>query len=468
MQVKKLTLLLVMIMMGAMFLVACGGTEEPAEETTTSETVAEEETMEEEEPMEEAAEPTEEPMEEEAEPTEEPMEEAAEPTEEPTEEPMEEDAAMETTATLTIWADENRIPVLETLKDQVAEEIGVELVLQQVAIGDMGEQVRIAIPAGEGPDIFITAHDQIGSYIDGGLIAPIDLGAKTDQFVGSGLEAFTYNSELYGMPYALENVALFRNVDLVPEPVETWDDFVAVSQALIDEGTVENGTVFPNTNYHIYGIHTSFGGYIFNQDADGNFIPEEVGLDTPEFIASGEFIQELVDSGIVPSTADGQTADALFQEGSIPFVINGPWALNAYREAGVNYVVDPIPAGPAGPGAPFLGVQGFVVNALSEQATLAEVFLTEYIATTEIMDAFQEQDPRIPAWQETFEKVDDADLAGFGAVAPIASPMPNIPQMGAVWGSWGDAVTIIMNGEQTAEEALTNGASQIRDAIGGS
>jgi maltose-binding protein MalE len=378
---------------------------------------------------------------------------------------VEEAAPAETTATLRIWADENRIPVLESLKEQVAETIGVELILEQVALGDMAEQVRIAIPAGEGPDIFIAPHDQIGSYIDGGLISPIDLGAKADSFVSSSLTAFTYNSELYGMPYASENVAFFRNADLVPEPVETFDDMVAVCKELMDAGTIENCTVFPNTNYHIYALHTAFGGYIFGQDADGNYLPDDVGLDSEGFIASGDFIQQLVEEGMVPSTADGATADALFSEGKIPFVINGPWALNAYREAGVNYVVDPIPAGPAGPGAPFLGVQGFVVNALSEQQLLAQTFLTELVASDEIMQAIQEQDPRIPAWQTTLDAVDDEDLAGFGAISPYASPMPNIPQMGAVWGSWGDAVQVIMNGEQTAEEALTNGATQIREAI---
>lgn len=425
---KKLYLMFIIMLLGALVLVACGGseTEDPTPETQATEAPADE-------------------------PTEEPAEEASEPS--------------ETTATLRVWADENRIPVLESLKDQVAETIGVELILEQVALGDMAEQVRIAIPAGEGPDIFIAPHDQIGSYIEGGLIAPIDLGAKADGFVPSALTAFTYNSELYGMPYATENVAFFRNADLVPEPAETWDDVQAACAGLIDEGTVEFCTVFANTNYHIYGVHTSFGGYIFGQDADGNYLPSDVGLDSEGFIASGQFIQDWVDAGFIPATADGQTADALFMEGNLPFVLNGPWALNDYRGSGVNYVVDPIPAGTAGPGAPFLGVQGFVINGLSENQLLAQAFLTELVASDEIMQAFQDQDPRIPAWTATLDAMDDEDLAGFGVITPYASPMPNIPAMGAVWGSWGDAVQLIMNGEATPEDALTNAATQIREAI---
>lgn len=460
---KKWYVLVMMLLLSALVLSACGGSE-PAEETAVEEPAAEapaeEEAVEEpaaEEPAEEEpVEEVEEPMEEEAE---EPMEEEA------AEEPMEEEAAADM-PTLIVMADENLAPILETFTDQIAQDIGINLEIQQVAFGEIGNQVRVSIPAGEGPDIFITAHDQIGNYIEGGLIAPIDLGAKEGEFVESSLEAFSYGGELYGLPYATENVALFRNTDLVPEPIESWEDLIAVSQALIDEGTVVNGTVFPNTNYHIYGVHSAFGGYIFGKDENGGLNPQDVGLDSEGFIASGEFIQQLVADGIIPSAADGSAADAQFIEGQIPFVINGPWALNSYREGGIPYSVDPLPTGPAGDGAPFLGSRGFLVNGLSENQLLAQTFLTELVATEEFMTELYSKDPRIPAFIPTLEQVEDEDLAGFAAISPIANPMPNIPEMGAVWDAWGSSVQVIMNGEQTPEEALTNGADQIREAIG--
>jgi branched-chain amino acid transport system substrate-binding protein len=45
--------------------------------------------------------------------------------------------------------------------------------------------------------------------------------------------------------------------------------------------------------------------------------------------------------------------------------------------------------------------------------------------------------------------------------------MPAIPEMGAVWGAWGDAVTIIFQGQQAADEAFINAADQVRNAIAG-
>ena len=455
---NKLFLLVIALLLGVMVLSACGGNPEEAAESPATEA---EEQMESptEAPMEEPTEsPTEAPMEEPTEaPTEAPME---EPTEAPTEE-----AAAETTAKLVIWADDKRIPVLETLVDDFAASAGVEVVLEQVQLQDMLEQTRVAIPAGEGPDIFITAHDQIGQYVEGGLISPIDLGDKAADIAPNALDAFNYNSQLYALPYATENVALIRNVDLVPEPVTTWDEMLAVTKALIDDGTIENTTVIPS-DYAIIGLHNAFGGYLFGQDADGNYLPDDVGLDSPGFIASGEWLQKAVADGYISSTKDYATANALFAEGGIPFILNGPWALGEYRDAGINFSVDPLPSGPEGPGAPFLGAQGFVVNAQSENQLLAQTFLTELVATDAVMADFQAQDPRIPAWLPTLAVLDDADLAAFGVAGEAAQPMPNIPAMGSVWGSWGDANQLVMNGEDVTA-TYTNAAEQIRAAIAG-
>ncbi len=451
---NRLFLMVIVLLMGALVLSACGGGEEAAE--APAEAPAEEAEAPAEEPMEE---PTEEPMEE---PTEEPME---EPTEEPMEE-AEEAAPVETSATLTILADETLAPILETFIPEYAAQAGIEVVIETVAFGDITERITNAIPAGEGPDIFVSSHDRIGDYIASGLITPVDVSSVEDNLLDSATDAFTFNGEVYALPYATENVALFRNADLVPEPVETWDEMMEVGAALIEDGSVQNVTIFPNTDYHLYGLNTAYGGYIFGLDDQGNFNPQDVGLDSPGFIASGEFIQEAVDAGYVPSTPDGAAADALFAEGGIPFVINGPWGLNTYREAGVNYVVDPLPAGPEGPGAPFLGARGFMINAQSPNQLLAQAFLTELIATDEIMAEIQAKDPRIPAWIPVLEAEDDEDIAAFGVITPYAQPMPNIPQMGAVWGSWSPAMQLVMNGEDVTE-SLTNGANQIREAIAG-
>ncbi len=70
-------------------------------------------------------------------------------------------------------------------------------------------------------------------------IAPIDLGADADLYADVAIEAFTYDGALYGVPYAIENIALVRNVDLVPEAPATFEDLEATALALQADGTVD-------------------------------------------------------------------------------------------------------------------------------------------------------------------------------------------------------------------------------------
>jgi arabinogalactan oligomer/maltooligosaccharide transport system substrate-binding protein len=66
----------------------------------------------------------------------------------------------------------------------------------------------------------------------------------------------------------------------------------------------------------------------------------------------------------------------------------------------------PLPTSPLPlqPGAPFLGVQGFMVNAFSKNQLLAQTFLQTFVATDATMQAFFDQDPRISAWLPVSER----------------------------------------------------------------
>jgi maltose/maltodextrin transport system substrate-binding protein/arabinogalactan oligomer/maltooligosaccharide transport system substrate-binding protein len=43
--------------------------------------------------------------------------------------------------------------------------------------------------------------------------------------------------------------------------------------------------------------------------------------------------------------------------------------------------------------------------------------------------------------------------------------MPAIPEMSSVWTAWGDAITLVAQGQVTAEEAFTTAGEQIRTLI---
>jgi maltose-binding protein MalE len=163
---------------------------------------------------------------------------------------------------------------------------------------------------------------------------------------------------------------------------------------------------------------------------------------------------------------DGGLLLSAFQNGDAAMIISGPWALGGFRAANSPYAIAPIPEGTE-PGRPFLGVRGFMINAFSENQLLAQTFLQEFIATDETMQAFYELDPRPSAWKDLAKTMDDKDLVAIMQIGENADPMPNIPEMNAVWGAWGDAMELISTQKMDPKEALDNAQKQIEAAIAG-
>jgi maltose-binding protein MalE len=448
---NKLLFLLSLLVVAAMVLTACGGgqpTQAPAAPAAPA--------------VEEAA-PTEAPAAEAA-PTEAPAEEAAAPTEAPAEE-----AAADSGVSLTIWADELRASILSDLGEQFFAQTGVRLVVVQKAIGDIRADFITAAPTGSGPDIILGAHDWIGELNASGLLAPVELGPNVANFAPNAVQAFTFtDGNIYGMPQATENIALIYNTDLVPTPPATFDELKSMSADLMANGNRFGFLRQVGDPYHYYPIQTAFGGYIFGQNADGSYNADDLGLNSEGSVAALEWLNSMYEEGLLDRGANitGDLMLSAFQNGDAAMIISGPWALEGIRAAGVPYAVANIPTGTQ-PGAPFMGVQGFMVNAFSQNLLLAQTFLQTFVATDATMQAFFDNDPRISAWLPVAQTIEDPDLRAFAEAGTVAQPMPNIPQMNAVWGGQGDAITLVETGRLTPQEGADQAQTQVSNAIAG-
>ncbi|MEL7637951.1 MAG: extracellular solute-binding protein [Anaerolineaceae bacterium] len=391
----------------------------------------------------------------------EPVVEATEPVVEATEVPTEEPTVevVEPAATLRIWADEQRAPVLSELGAKFLAEYNVEVVVENIS--GIRDQFLVAAPAGEGPDIIVLAHDQLPALTESGLVAELDLGAKAAEFDPESLRAFSYEGKLYGMPYARENLGFFYNADLVTEVPTTWQGVYDLSRELIDAGEIQYGIVLAGTSYDAYPWMTSQGGYVFGLDANGDYNPNDVGVGSEGMIRFGEMALQWKNDGILSDNLDGTTAKSMFLNGDVAFFMNGPWEIKNLKESGLNFGIAKFPDG----GYPFLGVQGFAVNAMSENVLLAQTFLTEFVATEDAMLALYQADPRGSAYLPAAALIDDPYLKAIAEAGENAVPMPAIPAMGKVWGDWGNALTFIFDGSKTPTEAYTFAQEAIVAAI---
>ncbi len=68
------------------------------------------------------------------------------------------------------------------------------------------------------------------------MIAPVELGDKAGQFQDSSIKAMTYNGAVYGVPYAIENIALLRNTSIVDSKAATLDEVVANGKKAVADG----------------------------------------------------------------------------------------------------------------------------------------------------------------------------------------------------------------------------------------
>jgi len=368
---------------------------------------------------------------------------------------------------LVVWADENRAPVIEAVAPAFTEATGVEVQVTLVDFGSMKDEVSTKGPAGEGPDIFIGAHDWVGELASNGSITPIDLAGREAEFTEVGLNALKWDGVEYGLPYVTEAVGLYYNTDLVPEAPATMADLTAACDAI----EVDNCLGVPGGNdaadaYHQYPFVSVDGGYIFAYDPATGFDVTDVGLGTPEAIAGATLLETLVTDGYVAST-NYDDAKNLFLEGKEAFWLTGPWELGTLEDqADVNWSVTTLPTVDGNTMKPFVGVQGFYLSAFATNQAIAEEFLLNFIATDETMMALFEADPRGSAYVATIAAISDDPInATFALSASDGQFMPNVPEMGAVWGPVGDNFLALRNGDIDAETAMTTASEQVTTVI---
>jgi arabinogalactan oligomer/maltooligosaccharide transport system substrate-binding protein len=368
------------------------------------------------------------------------------------------------TPELRIWVDEARTQVIRELGTRFEAQYGVRVSVQTMGFGDIRDQLKIAGPVGEGPDILLGAHDWLGELVENGLLEPIQLGANQNKFLDAAITGFTYDGVLFGMPYATDNVALVRNTQLVPQPPRTFSELTQIARRLRSEGRVRVGFIRQTGDpYHFHPILTAFGGYIFGLESTG-FNDQDVGIDSAGGIRAATWLMDLQRSGDLLADVDYDVMHGMFERGEAAMIITGPWAIERLMASGVPFEVSAIPSEQS-LGRPFLGVQGFMVSAFSQNKLLAQTFLNEYLATEQAMNAIFQADPRPSAFLSVRNAITDPKISAFAEAGKVGIPMPAIPAMSAVWSAFDDALVLITQGRLEGPQAFRNAANQIRNAI---
>ncbi|MSP54439.1 MAG: extracellular solute-binding protein [Myxococcales bacterium] len=353
------------------------------------------------------------------------------------------------------WRGEERAVLEELTSEYQSAHPGDQIELVSVPYESLASKLEAAVPRGNGPDLFIFAHERLGDWVKTALIQPVGPAADYTDAAHGALAGD--DSLLYGWPLATKCLALFYNRALVPVPPETTDDLLRLADQLRDHPTEPTrwGFAWEATSaYHNAPFMHGFGG--------GALVDGRAQLDRPENRAAFAFIQQLAALG--PAETSGALITQLFNSGKVAMVPNGPWFLGEIEpqeRGGPDFAVAPLPrvSSTGLPAAPYLTVEALFLAGRPAPSTreadgLARDFAA-YLQRPDIAGRRAAEGKQVVpgAGGAPAALPDDPVLAAFQRQADLAVPMPTVPAMAQTWEPLARALRRLVRGAATPEQA---------------
>lgn len=189
-------------------------------------------------------------------------------------------------------------PHVEKFQEEYPD-VNVEVVMQSWSSRE--DALVTALAGDNAPDVVYFNPDFIPQYAEEDLLVPLgDLRDDWDDFVGSSLEAMTWEDTLYGAPLLMQMQTSYCNTEAmeaagVEKCPTTWDELREAAPKFVDAGyyaTEYNGVATLNHNYYVYLWQA--GGQVLSDDM------QSAAFNSPEGLEALEFIEEMVDNEWVP------------------------------------------------------------------------------------------------------------------------------------------------------------------------
>jgi len=304
----------------------------------------------------------------------------------------------------------------------------VRVELKFVPAADLLNQLAVADKTDAAPDLFLAPHDLIGSLRETGLIkeiTPLVSQANLIPYLTKSTKALRHNEALYGLPQALDVMALYYNAELVPTPprsgwqlpsrsvvyynIELVNSPVSTLDDLLTVATPATPVAVDTSFYGAFWGVPTFGGQLLDDEG-------RLALDQGGFEAWLVWLQSAQDQPGMFFSADQVELQDLFVAGDAAYLVAGSDALNSLQAAlGPEKVgVALLPSGPAGEAGPFLRVEAFLFSAAASdrQSKLALTFAR--FATSEASQTLLRKEANlIPTNKLAIEKTDDPAISSF-------------------------------------------------------
>lgn len=330
--------------------------------------------------------------------------------------------------------------------------------------GDLHEKILISAQSDTLPDVARLDSAWIPEFEKMGILTALDeempdYSDVTANLLDSAMSTANVGGHAYGLALNTNSKILFYNIqafaDAGIDVPKTMDEFVAAAKTM--SGTNENGQQVWGSNepalagWNLCPYIWSMGGAITNEEetkASGY-------INSPETVEAIQMLADLYDAGAITgwNSGDIPMTDG-FGTGRYMMLLEGPWKIaemeGAYPDFA--YATTEIPAGKGGSVSVLGGEDISMFNSANKDAAWKFMkFMTDSFAQEEMAKCGQ-----IPVNKESLasDTVKEADFAPFIDAITTAKSRPTVACWSEMDSELSVAVTAVMNGEMTAQEAM--------------
>lgn len=351
--------------------------------------------------------------------------------------------------------------------------------------GNYQQKIQTEFASSNEPDVMYVSPDMIYNEGRVGKLLQLDSylakdGVKLSTYIPALLSKFQLNGRTYGIPKDWGTLGIFYNKALFdakhvayPSNNLTYDQFRALAKQLYTPSSnpakVIYGTMIPSADLgrfmaFIYG----FGSEILDPATGKILFNNSKTIDAMKFWTGMQLVDH---SATTPSTVgDGWQGDS-FGKGKVAMVLEGGWLTPYLRSTypKINFGVAQMPAGPAGRADPvFTNAWGASASTKKNGTDAAAVKLIEYMTgltyqRQQLMAGFAlptvaslQNDPFLKSHPEVnnlFASYSAGKTGNFGAYDSQVNK------------ALGDALTAVLLGKQTPEQAVPAAAKTLQSQI---
>jgi raffinose/stachyose/melibiose transport system substrate-binding protein len=308
---------------------------------------------------------------------------------------------------------------------------------EAVPVEDMRTVIQTRLQSETPPDVFAydTGPGFGGVLADAGLLRPLE-----DSYNKYGWNIYdwakqraTYGGKVYGVPERVQEIVVYYNRDLVPEPPQTVEELRQIADGLKGQDIIP--IAFGDQEQwpagHLFSIGAS---NMLGREGLDNILYGDGRWDTPEVVTAIElFFRDFVESGYYPEGVNAITyddANALFFSGQAAMNPTGTWLVPTIVETVQDFEVGlfPFPSIEGSSISPPAGVgQGLFVAKDAKNPEGALTFI-DYLQSDEAARFAIERLNSIPAFPIETQQLDVPEL--FRQVLEDLSQSPQAEAFG--------------------------------------